>query len=85
MWVFERVAKRLKSYVLSIAVKAGGNGIYAEDPSHIVAGTMVRALPWHKALVRAWVSTTMAAINPRGRQSPRLPGKPRGYRGAGEG
>ena len=79
------MVERLKSYVLSIAVKAGGNGIYAEDPSHIVAGTMVRALPWHKALVRAWVSTTMAAINPRGRQSPRLPAQPRGYRGAGEG
>ena len=49
----------------------------------IVAGTMVRALPGHKALVRAWVSTTMGAINPGGRQSPplRLAGQPRGYQG----
>ena len=49
----------------------------------IVAGTMVRALPGHKALVRAWVSTTMAAINPGGRQSPplRLPAQPWGYQG----
>ena len=49
----------------------------------IVAGTMVRALAGHKALVRAWVSTTMGAINPGGRQSPplRLPDQPRGYQG----
>ena len=74
--------------MLSIAVKAGGAYMLRIHPMGepvIVAGTMVRALPGHKALVRAWVSTTMGAINPGGRQSPRLPAQPRGYRGAGEG
>ena len=94
VWAFGRsLLKGAVTWGIYAKCSCKSGSIYAEDPSPgkpvIVAGTMVRALAGHKALVRAWMVDTMAAINPAGGacQSPPLRSNPwatKGYQGAPE-